>query len=928
MRDFPCGFKTRAHGVLGRRCRKDLVQVGCTRITLGKKGLNSVLSKVEPKNFKSIITEDCWFQAMQDEIHEFDRLQVWELVPQPDCVMIIVLKWIYKVKLDEYGDVLKNKVRLVAKGYQQEEGIEFEESFAPVARIKAIWIFIANAASKNMIVYQMDVKMDFLNGELKEEVYVSQPEGFVDPDHPTHVYRLKKALYGLKQAPRACPGGIFINQSKFALEILKKFGMDSCDSVETPMVDRLKLDEDPSGIPVDQTRFRNMVGSLMYLTAVDPILYLLFACVLDTAIALTAYVDADHAGCQDTRRSTSGSAQFLGDKLVICAIALCCNNVQHSRSKHIDIHHHFIREQVERGVVELYFVSTDYQLTDMFTKALPRQRFILSRLDKMADVNAPSGQAPKWHHLPESPKEHHQLKATTTDTTTTTTILPPPQDQQQSTAEAMMVKHIGKLEHIMANLIQVNKDMEERLDKHGARLYTLEQLDIPQQVSIASMNRDHSEELAQDLAEPRKKKEKSRESPKTPHGSPSHQPPPPPPPAGPSGPSGAPGAFESFQVPPPPPPPPPSSTSQESPSKGSAAPSPSKIVALAEYQAWTTTDIRLMPSISLTPTDLEMDEDMASDEQAQLSNDEDIGSAHILTVNIRQGWWKPFEQERLATLEPAWSIRSSDVPVLTNNWASALASTYSPHPEDSLLTHIGDVTTFIDWFCKRQGITELKPQDLEGPAFEIIKEGRGLVQGVHVCYSEAFEDKDDLSQPRKLCWWTRQRGRLQTFEAYRMIKSFRHSKPLSDDFEDGYPVRAIIKQALDSPAMSASYSGSLLPSELEALSVNSFHVFSGSGSFLLAPSSFSSSLSVDDVSARKSASICPLIEYMPLNSILCSPNPMAHLATRPNFSSFFRFSFIGRGFGVEGLQGSGLWNGERLKGIGCGGGGKKGEEDK
>ncbi|GJT11082.1 retrovirus-related pol polyprotein from transposon TNT 1-94 [Tanacetum coccineum] len=163
---------------------------------------NSVLSKVEPKNFKSAVTEDCWFQAMQDEIHEFDRLDVWELVPPPDCAMIIALKWIYKVKLDEYGDVLKNKARLVAKGYRQEEGLDFEESFAPVARLEAIRIFLANAASKNMTVYQMDVKTAFLNGELKEEVYVSQPEGFVDPDHPHHVYRLKKALYGLKQAPR------------------------------------------------------------------------------------------------------------------------------------------------------------------------------------------------------------------------------------------------------------------------------------------------------------------------------------------------------------------------------------------------------------------------------------------------------------------------------------------------------------------------------------------------------------------------------------------------------------------------------------------------------------------------------------------------------------------------------------------------------
>ncbi|GKC86349.1 putative ribonuclease H-like domain-containing protein, partial [Tanacetum coccineum] len=133
---------------------------------------------VKPKNVKTAMDEACWFKAMQEEIHEFDRLQVWELVPKPNCVMIIALKWIYKVKLDEYGDVLKNKARLVAKGYCQEEGINFEESFAPVARIEAIRIFIANA------IYQMDIKTAFLNGELKEEVYVSQSEGFVDPDHP------------------------------------------------------------------------------------------------------------------------------------------------------------------------------------------------------------------------------------------------------------------------------------------------------------------------------------------------------------------------------------------------------------------------------------------------------------------------------------------------------------------------------------------------------------------------------------------------------------------------------------------------------------------------------------------------------------------------------------------------------------------------
>ncbi|GJR62208.1 retrovirus-related pol polyprotein from transposon TNT 1-94 [Tanacetum coccineum] len=132
--------------------------------------------------------------------------------------MIIALKWIYKVKLDEYGDVLKNNAWLVTKGYYQEEGIDFEELFAPVARIEAIRIFIANAPNKNIIIYQMDVKTAFLNGELKEEVYVSQPEGFVDPYHPTHVYRLKKALYRLKQALMAWYNTLsrFLLENKFS----------------------------------------------------------------------------------------------------------------------------------------------------------------------------------------------------------------------------------------------------------------------------------------------------------------------------------------------------------------------------------------------------------------------------------------------------------------------------------------------------------------------------------------------------------------------------------------------------------------------------------------------------------------------------------------------------------------------------------------
>ncbi|GKA93416.1 retrovirus-related pol polyprotein from transposon TNT 1-94 [Tanacetum coccineum] len=178
-----------------------------TRLQLHEQALfcyyDAFLSSVEPKTYKDALTQACWIEAMQEELNEFERLEVWELVPRPDKVMVITLKWIYKVKLDELGGILKNKARLVARGYRQEEGIDFEESFAPVARLDAIRIFLAFAAHMNMIVYQMDVKTTFLNGILREEVYVSQPDGFVDKDNPNHVYKLKKALYGLKQAPRA-----------------------------------------------------------------------------------------------------------------------------------------------------------------------------------------------------------------------------------------------------------------------------------------------------------------------------------------------------------------------------------------------------------------------------------------------------------------------------------------------------------------------------------------------------------------------------------------------------------------------------------------------------------------------------------------------------------------------------------------------------
>ncbi|GJU90280.1 retrovirus-related pol polyprotein from transposon TNT 1-94 [Tanacetum coccineum] len=217
---------------------------------------------------------------MQEEIHEFERLEVWELVLCLDNVFLIKLKWIYKVKTDEFSGVLKNKARLIAQGFRQEEGIDFEESFVPVARIEAIHIFIANAAHKNITIYQIDVKKAFLNGKFKEEIYVLQPEGFVDHDNPSHVYKLKKALYGLKLAPRAW------------YDMLSSF----------------LISQQFTKGAVDPTLFIRHAGMTYYCR--PDLNY------DDANMSLTAYADVDHVGRQDTRRSTSGSAQFLGDKLV------------------------------------------------------------------------------------------------------------------------------------------------------------------------------------------------------------------------------------------------------------------------------------------------------------------------------------------------------------------------------------------------------------------------------------------------------------------------------------------------------------------------------------------------------------------------------------------------------------------------------------
>lgn len=161
------------------------------------------LSQMEPTSVSQALADSSWLEAMQEEMLQFKNQQVWILVPLPDGKITIGTKWILKNKRDARGIVVKNKARLVAQGFRQEEGINYDEVFAPAARVKAIRIFLAYASYMGFMVYQMDVKGAFLYGEIEEEVYVTQPKGFEDPDNPNHVYKVVKALYGLHQAPRA-----------------------------------------------------------------------------------------------------------------------------------------------------------------------------------------------------------------------------------------------------------------------------------------------------------------------------------------------------------------------------------------------------------------------------------------------------------------------------------------------------------------------------------------------------------------------------------------------------------------------------------------------------------------------------------------------------------------------------------------------------
>nr|GEW13123.1 hypothetical protein [Tanacetum cinerariifolium] len=299
-------------------------------------------SQEEPKRVHQALIDPSWIKAMQEELLQFKMHKVWILVDLPVGKKAIGTKWVYRNKKDERGIVVRNKARLIAQGHTQEEGIDYEEVFAPVARIEVIRLFLAYASFMGFMVYQMDVKSAFMYGTIEEEVYVCQPPGFEDPYYPEKVYKVVKELYGLHQALRAC-------QDKYVAEILKKFRLTKGKSASTPIGTEKPLLKDPDGEDVDVHIYRSMIGSLMYLTSSRPdIMFAVCAYarfqvtpkashlhavkrifrylkgkpnlglwyLKDSLFDIVAYSDSNYTGASLDRKSTTGGCQFLGCRLI------------------------------------------------------------------------------------------------------------------------------------------------------------------------------------------------------------------------------------------------------------------------------------------------------------------------------------------------------------------------------------------------------------------------------------------------------------------------------------------------------------------------------------------------------------------------------------------------------------------------------------
>nr|GFA87105.1 hypothetical protein [Tanacetum cinerariifolium] len=315
--------------------------------------------------------------------------EVWTLVDCPKEVRPIGTKWVLNNKNDERGIVIRNKARLVTQGHTREEGIDYDEVFSPVARIKAIRLFLAYASFMGFTMYQMDVKSAFLYGTIDEEVYMMQPPVFQDPEYPAKVYKVEKAMYGLHQAPRAWyvlqkEDDIFLSQDKYVGDILKKFRYSDVRSSNTLMDKENPWGKDGTGKDVDLHLYRSMIGSLMYLTASRP--DIMFAghpklglwYPKDSPFDLVAYSDSDYGGATQDRKSTAGGCQLLGRRLIswqckkqiiiatstteaeYVTTASCCGQV---------------RDCFEKKLINVDHIHTDENVADLLTKPFDAGRF-------------------------------------------------------------------------------------------------------------------------------------------------------------------------------------------------------------------------------------------------------------------------------------------------------------------------------------------------------------------------------------------------------------------------------------------------------------------------------------------------------------------------------------------------------------------------
>ncbi|RZC20346.1 Retrovirus-related Pol polyprotein from transposon RE2 [Glycine soja] len=359
-----------------------------------------------PKDLASAIRDPNWKNAMLDEFNALVANKTWELVPRPPDVNVIRSMWIFCHKRKSDGSFQRHKAHLVGDEKTQQSGVDCDEIFSPVVKPATIRTVLSIAISKSWHIHQLDVKNAFLHGYLNETVYMHQPMGFCDKGCPDHVYLLNKSLYGLKLAPRACfflgiamsrdANGMFLSQKQYTTKIIERAGMANCSSCPTPIDTKPKLSASKDSPYEDPTKYRSLAGALQYLTYTRPnisyvvqqiclhmhdpknehmsalkriLLYLQGTLSYGLHLykssfnKLISYTDTDWGGCPDTRRSTSDYCVFLG------------NPVQHQRTKHIEMDIHFVREKVAKGDIRVLHVPSHYQITDIFTKGLPRILF-------------------------------------------------------------------------------------------------------------------------------------------------------------------------------------------------------------------------------------------------------------------------------------------------------------------------------------------------------------------------------------------------------------------------------------------------------------------------------------------------------------------------------------------------------------------------